>query len=393
MMTGVLRIFRFSLVQRPKNLFDSTKSVGQNVSKRFLSETTTPPNPKGSRMRVLILAGAVGGSIGAAYTFYKREGLKKAILNPDGEGLPVIWKELPNVRVSREVVGPDRSLDITLFQYPTCPFCCKVRAFLDFHGLSYKVVEVNPIRKTELKWSEYRKVPILVVKVDDGYIQLNDSSVIISILQSYLLDPDYKLRNVVKFYPNIAYMGDDGNVKKEVLNKYHVMYHTSVPEGQTNDRIANERNWRKWADNNLVHMLSPNVYRTRSEAVESFEWFSKVGEWDKNFSPWEVSSIIQLGSGVMWMLGKRLQKKYNLKQDVRLSLYDSCNNWLKLLKTRGTQFHGGSKPDLADLAVYGVLSSIEGCAAFADLRKNTKISGWYESMKASVGRHDGFLGR
>ena len=54
-------------------------------------------------MRVLLLAGAVGGTVGAAYSWYKREGLKKAILNPDGEGLPVIWKELPDVRISREV--------------------------------------------------------------------------------------------------------------------------------------------------------------------------------------------------------------------------------------------------------------------------------------------------
>lgn len=54
----------------------------------------------------------------------------------------------------------DRSnLDIRLYQYETCPFCCKVkyfnilknkyslqvRAFLDYYGFSYEAVEVNPV--------------------------------------------------------------------------------------------------------------------------------------------------------------------------------------------------------------------------------------------------------
>jgi microsomal prostaglandin-E synthase 2 len=40
-------------------------------------------------------------------------------------------------------------------------------------------VEVNPLGKKEIKWSEYKKVPVLVV---DGE-QLNDSTEIISTLQ------------------------------------------------------------------------------------------------------------------------------------------------------------------------------------------------------------------
>lgn len=52
---------------------------------------------------------------------------------------------------------------LTLYQYKTCPFCSKVRAFLDYHGLSYEIVEVNPVMRQEIKWSAYRKVPILMV--------------------------------------------------------------------------------------------------------------------------------------------------------------------------------------------------------------------------------------
>ena len=34
----------------------------------------------------------------------------------------------------------------------------QVRAFLDFHNIPYRVVEVNPLTKGELKWSTYKKV-------------------------------------------------------------------------------------------------------------------------------------------------------------------------------------------------------------------------------------------
>jgi microsomal prostaglandin-E synthase 2 len=37
-----------------------------------------------------------------------------------------------------------------------------------------------------------------------------------------------------------------------------------------------ERQWRKWADEVLVHTLSPNVYRTKEEALQAFNWFSEV---------------------------------------------------------------------------------------------------------------------
>jgi microsomal prostaglandin-E synthase 2 len=52
-----------------------------------------------------------------------------------------------------------------------CPQA-SLQAFLDYHDIPYKVVEVNPMGKKELKWSDYKKVPVLVV---DGE-QMNDST-------------------------------------------------------------------------------------------------------------------------------------------------------------------------------------------------------------------------
>jgi hypothetical protein len=41
-------------------------------------------------------------------------------------------------------------LDIKLYQYDVCPFCCKVKAFLDFKGIPYEAVEVNPLTKVSV---------------------------------------------------------------------------------------------------------------------------------------------------------------------------------------------------------------------------------------------------
>ncbi|KAK2993667.1 hypothetical protein RJ640_009482 [Escallonia rubra] len=77
---------------------------------------------------------------------------------------------------AKEPSSPELVLkDVVLYQYEACPFCNKVKAFLDYYDIPYKVVEVNPLSKREIKWSDYKKVPILMV---DGE-QLVDSSVII----------------------------------------------------------------------------------------------------------------------------------------------------------------------------------------------------------------------
>lgn len=62
---------------------------------------------------------------------------------------------------------------------------------------------------------------------------------------------------------------------------------------------------------------------------------------------------------------------------------------MKQLKQKGTNFLGGDVPNLADLAVYGVLNSIEGCDAFSDLLKNTKIELWYRDVQYEVKKHSG----
>ena len=50
---------------------------------------------------------------------------------------------------------------------------------------------------------------------------------------------------------------------------------------------------------------------------------------------------------------------------------------------------GGSEPNIADISVYGVLCSMEGCQAFKDCLDNTKIKGWFYSVKEIVEKNRG----
>lgn len=225
--------------------------------------------------------------------------------------------------------------DVVLYQYEACPFCNKVKAFLDYYDIPYKVVEVNPLSKKEIKWSDYQKVPILTVEGEP----LVDSSVII----------------------------------ESLFKKMH-------PEGSTDSSTSKEeeKKWLRWVDNHLVHVLSPNIYRTAGEALESFDYITTHG----NFGFMEKLTAKYAGATAMYFVAKKLKKKYNIT-DERESLYQSAETWVDALK--GRPFLGGSKPNLADLAVFGVLRPIRHLRSGRDMVEHTHIGDWYSRMEKEVG--------
>ena len=60
-----------------------------------------------------------------------------------------------------------------------------------------------------------------------------------------------------------------------------------LPMYRTKEDLADERKWRKWTDDVFIHTLSPNVYRTMQESLETFKWFDRAGDWEKHFQTWE----------------------------------------------------------------------------------------------------------
>ena len=49
------------------------------------------------------------------------------------------------------------------------------------------------------------------------------------------------------------------------------------------------------------------------EALAAFQWFEKVGKWEELFQAWERFLVIYFGAAVMYIIGKRLKKRHNLK--------------------------------------------------------------------------------
>lgn len=95
-------------------------------------------------LKALLNGAGVGIIVGiacAGYTSYKSKDAH--LVHERTEAF--VLDELPKVKIIRKIVNPkdNHNLDLVLFQYQTCPFCCKVRAFLDGNQFSYSVVEVK----------------------------------------------------------------------------------------------------------------------------------------------------------------------------------------------------------------------------------------------------------
>ncbi|KAM5259106.1 prostaglandin E synthase 2 isoform 2-T2 [Hipposideros larvatus] len=271
-------------------------------------------------------------------------------------------------------------LQLTLYQYKTCPFCSKVRAFLDFHALPYQVVEVNPVRRAEIKFSSYRKVPILLAQEGDSLQQLNDSSVIISALKTYLVSGQ-PLEDIITYYPPMKAMNDQGKEVTEFCNKYWLMLDEKEAQRMYGGKEARteEMRWRQWADDWLVHLISPNVYRTPAEALASFDYIVREGK----FGAVEGAMAKYLGAAAMYLISKRLKSRHHLQDNVREDLYEAADKWVAAVG-KDRPFMGGQEPNLADLAVYGVLRVMEGLEAFDDLMQHTRIQPWYLRVEKAI---------
>ena len=228
---------------------------------------------------------------------------------------------------------------MVLYQYEPCPYCCKVKAVLDYLKLPYDVVEVNPLTKKETKAvTEYAKVP--VVTINDEVVV--DSSAIITRLWD-LVEP--------------------------------------AKRSQLEDREPPEEEvqWCQWVDQKLIVLTPPNIYRTMPEALQAFDYCLTAG----NFTSMERHLSKYVGAMAMYLIAKRSKKKYDI-DDERLALYAALNSWVDAVGDK-CPFLGGDEPNKADLSVFGVLRAMYGLDAYNDVMRETKIEPWFRRMTAKVG--------
>ncbi|CAI5732971.1 unnamed protein product [Hyaloperonospora brassicae] len=234
---------------------------------------------------------------------------------------------------------------VVLYQYEPCPYCCKVKAVLDYLKLPYDVVEVNPLTKKETKAvTDYAKVP--VVCIDNEVIV--DSSAIIS-----------RLWDLVESTKSSGELEDKGMQKQQPQD--------------------DEDQWCQWVDHTLILLTPPNIYRTVPEALQAFDYCLTAGK----FTPMERHLSKYVGAMVMYVIAKRAKKKYGI-DDERLALYSALNSWVDAIGDKRL-FLGGEEPNKADLSVFGVLRAMHGLDAYNDVMRETSIGPWYRRMTAKVG--------
>ena len=155
--------------------------------------------------------------------------------------------------------------------------------------------------------------------------------------------------------------------------------------------ILVERKWRSWVDSDFVHRISPNIYGTFGESLDAFRYFDQVGDWEKIFSWLDRMLVIYAGAFVMRLVAANLKKKHGLDDDVRGELNASINRFVKSALKGGSQpFAGGENISMADLALYGAMTSFQGCVAFQDMMAANKIiKKWFDDVKKAVDGHEG----
>lgn len=226
---------------------------------------------------------------------------------------------------------PPAVRSLVLYQYQACPFCNKVRAFLDFHKVPYVVVEVDPITQSAIKWSSHKKVPLAVI----NGVAIGESNVIID---------------------HVGALLDNGAGKA----------------------TAEEAQWRAWVDDKLVRLLTVSIYRTIDEAAQASNYITQ-----RNFSPLVAQPAKWFGTVLMFLIAKRMRTKYSIPEDVRGALYAELDSWVAAVGD--ARFLGGDSPSKADLCVFGALRAVQGLDTERDMFAHSGIRPWFERMTAAVG--------
>jgi len=325
----------------------------------------TPPSSQQPRAKNFSNTLSVGGIIGLAATSATVLATSTVVLcaQPGDPGVPDLVTELPS----------DLDLgkcDVKLYQFESCPFCRKARAVLDLARIPYRVVEVNPLTKSETKSfaSDYKKVPIVVIEDPSTgrKYQVRDSKVII---------------NAILRAAKVSLGGSNSSTPFPIpaaLNPETVL-DAKAYEGMTIDEA-----WIKWVESYLLQLVVVNIYGTMDESKETFDYLLT----HKNFGWVAKQASYWAGSIVMNQVARsRLKKFTSIQGHHKQAFFDACADLGKAAKSGGG-FIGGSRPSAADLNAYGVIRSLEGTKSLREAiagGAGEEFKEWYANMNATVG--------
>jgi len=234
-----------------------------------------------------------------------------------------------------------RARPLTVYQYAICPFCNKVKAYLDYLKVPYETVEVNPLTKGEIGFSkDYRKVPILTRGPDAAsnadQQQINDS------------------QTIIKFISRELNLGE-----RKIFPEDWVY-------------------WDNWCDEYLAVKLYPNITRSLEESWECFGYVENVQSW--NAANKFVTRVA--GTGAMFLANSKIKKKYNIV-DERKELKETIDHWTRAVGTK--KFLHGDLMSMPDVMVFGVLRSISGLTTFNEIMaRDAVLQAWYARMDEAL---------
>ena len=234
----------------------------------------------------------------------------------------------------QKVLVPERVVNDlpTMYCFETCPFCFKVKALLGSRDIEYSKVEVDPIFKTQLKWSDWGMVPVFV---DVDGTQVNDSNYILHYIDS----------NDSDSFPRIG-------------------------EDPDQDR------WMDFSNKILGKSIVAVIYTSYRTSLQALDYVTKVD----NFSFGSRLINKWLGAFIMRMVGKSRAKMFELPP--RENLQYQLDEMSKAIEG---DFFGKKEPNGADYANFGILRSMQGLNGFDIVESHQVVSGWYGRMQ----RHSG----
>ena len=222
-------------------------------------------------------------------------------------------------------------------------------------------MEVNPLTKQELKpWSgDYRKVPIAVIDEE----QINGSEQIIETL----LNMPYVQKHLQSRL-NYEYDGKDT---------------TTAITMERFLKSESSQKWMRYAVDDLAALLYPNICSTLGDSYDAFSYVKNVDA----FTSAQKISIQLLGSLAMYFAASRVKSKRNIA-DEKKALQEALDKFEQEgLHDGNLSFCSGlSVPDLGDLAMFGVLYSVNGLKAHTEsiLLRKGPVKEWYDRMHLSV---------
>eukprot|EP00960_Hanusia_phi_P026012 746011-Hanusia_phi.AAC.4 len=153
---------------------------------------------------------------------------------------------------------------------------------------------------------------------------------------------------------------------------------------------AEEDQWCEWAEKVLHPNVEINLFRSPADAKQSMDSIiARMG-----LGGMSSTLLRNVGSLYLYMTAKLTKREIiqkakgeesvslNDKSALRIALNSFLEQWMSAVGNR--EMMGGAEPNLADLAVFGVLRSVEGSETFKEVLEQTRVSSWYHRVAAAT---------